>query len=182
MAEALVEIRDRMPVGFVLFGGEEQGLLGSTHFLSQLPGEKRSAFQAIVNMDMIGNLNQQPGGEPAVPGVTIEGGEVSRGLIENLTRQAAAYTDLAVQVSFNPFASDHVPFIQAGLPAVLTIEGADQTNDGYMAPTIPWQHIDDGLAYQILRMNSALIASLGRQNQPAPKSVDVQVATPDRAK
>ena len=63
MAEALVAIRDRMPVGFVLFGGEEQGLLGSTHFLSQLPGEERAALQAIVNMDMIGNLNPQPDGD-----------------------------------------------------------------------------------------------------------------------
>ena len=65
-------------------------------------------------------------GGAVIPGVMMEGGEVSRQVIEDLATQAATYTDLAVQTSFNPFASDHVPFIEAGLPAVLTIEGADQ--------------------------------------------------------
>jgi len=159
MAEALSAVRDRIPVGFVLFGGEEQGLLGSTHFLSQMPGDERSALRAVINMDMIASLNTPPGGGSAVPGVLIEGAEVSRELVENLAIQAASYTDLAVQTSFNPFASDHVPFIQAGLPAVLTIEGADQSNDRIHGPNDTLQHIDYGLAHQILRMNCALIAS-----------------------
>jgi Zn-dependent M28 family amino/carboxypeptidase len=164
MAEALTAARASAPaeftVGFILFGGEEQGLLGSKHYLSLLSDEKRQALRAIINMDMIANLNPPPDGGPVVPGVTIEGGEVSRGLIENLSTQAATYTDLAVQASFNPFASDHVPFIEAGLPAVLTIEGADQANDRIHGPNDTLEHIDEGLAHQILRMNSAYMASL----------------------
>ena len=38
----------------------------------------------------------------------------------------ASYTSLTVESSLHPFDSDHVPFIQANIPAVLTIEGKDE--------------------------------------------------------
>ena len=44
-------------------------------------------------------------------------------VIERLADAAHTYTGLTVQTSLNPFNSDHVPFIDAGIPAVLTIEG-----------------------------------------------------------
>ena len=50
---------------------------------------------------------------------------MSQALMNDLTDAAHDYTSLAVQTSLNPFASDHVPFINASLPALLTIEGAD---------------------------------------------------------
>jgi Zn-dependent M28 family amino/carboxypeptidase len=128
--------------------------------LESLPSEARAALQAVVNMDMIGTLNIQPDGSAVMPGVLLEGAEVSRGVIEGLVTQAATWTDLAVQTSFNPFASDHVPFIEAGLPAVLTIEGADQENEEIHGPGDTLDRINDELAYRILRMNTAYVASL----------------------
>jgi hypothetical protein len=159
MAEALVALKDRLPVGFALLGGEEQGLHGSQHLLATLSGDARAALRAVINMDMIGTLNRQPDGS-AVPGVLLEGAEVSRGVVEALAQQAASWTDLTVQTSFHPFASDHVPFIQAGLPAVLTIEGADQANDQIHGAGDTLDRIDDELAHRILRMNTAYVASL----------------------
>jgi Zn-dependent M28 family amino/carboxypeptidase len=50
-------------------------------------------------------------------------------VINKLATAAGIYTGLTVQTSLTPFASDHVPFINAGLPAVLAIEGADSAND-----------------------------------------------------
>lgn len=158
MAEALVAVQDRIGVGFVLFGGEEQGLHGSKHLVARLSAEQRAALRAVINMDMIANLNTLPDGTTVPPGVLLEGADVSRKVIEDLSVQAASYTDLAVQTSFNPFASDHVPFIQAGLPAVLTIEGADQANDRIHSAADVLDRIDDGLAFQILRMNTAYLA------------------------
>ena len=49
-------------------------------------------------------------------------------MIDALTEAAHDHTSLRVLTSLSPFASDHVPFIDAGLPAVLTIEGADDQN------------------------------------------------------
>jgi Peptidase family M28 len=160
MAEALQGVREQVAIRFVLFGGEEQGLHGSRHLVANLSNEERAALRAVINMDMIGNLNVLPDGTPVAPGVLIEGANVSRELIEHLSAQAATYTDLAVQTSLNPFASDHVPFITAGLPAVLTIEGADHANDRIHTAADTIEHIDPTLAHQILRMNTAYVASL----------------------
>ena len=58
----------------------------------------------------------------------LEGAPLSQSLIDSLSEAAATYTELTVETSLNPFASDHVPFINANIPAVLTIESADNTN------------------------------------------------------
>jgi hypothetical protein len=160
MAEALHAVREQISMRFVLFGGEEQGLHGSRHFLAQLSPEERAALRAVINMDMIGNLNMLPDGTSVPPGVLLEGAEVSREVIDGLVVQAATYTNLLVQTSLNPFASDHVPFIEAGLPGVLTIEGSDHANDRIHTAADTLDHIDLGLACQILRMNTAYVASL----------------------
>ncbi|MGH6900532.1 MAG: M28 family metallopeptidase [Geminicoccaceae bacterium] len=160
MAEALQPVREQIAVRFVLFGGEEQGLHGSRHFLARLSDQERAALRAVINMDMIANLNTLPDGTSAPPGVLLEGAEVSREVIDGLAAQAATYTNLSVQTSLSPFASDHVPFIEAGLPGVLTIEGADHANDRIHTAADTFDHIDLGLACQILRMNIAYVASL----------------------
>jgi Zn-dependent M28 family amino/carboxypeptidase len=59
--------------------------------------------------------------------------------------------------------SDHVPFIQAGVPAVLTIEGADSTNHNVHSVADTIDHVNYDFALEILRMNVAFVANeLGR--------------------
>ena len=70
---------------------------------------------------------------------------------------------LAVSVSSNPFGSDHVPFIDAGLPAVLTIEADDGANNDDHSARDTLDKLDITLALQILKMNLATLAGyLGR--------------------
>ena len=138
---------------FVLFGGEEQGLFGSRQYVGSLAASDRARLRAVVNMDMIGTLNT-----PA-PTVLLEGAGVSQGVIDGLAEAAASYTSLAVQTSLNAANSDHVPFISAGLPAVLTIEGADSANDNIHTANDTLAHVDDALAIEILRMNTAFVAN-----------------------
>jgi Peptidase family M28 len=163
MAEALQAVREQISLRFALFGGEEQGLHGSRRFVASLSAAERGALRAVINMDMIANLNVLPDGTSVPPGVLLEGAEVSREVIDGLAAQAATYTNLSVQISLNPFASDHVPFIDAGLPGVLTIEGADNANERIHTAADTLDHIDLGLACQILRMNVAYVASLAAQ-------------------
>jgi Zn-dependent M28 family amino/carboxypeptidase len=59
---------------------------------------------------------------------------------------------LRVEVSLNPFASDHVPFIEAGIPALLAIEGADNTNKDVHSERDALASIDAPFAAEILRM------------------------------
>ncbi len=137
----------------VLFGGEEQGLHGSTQYVTALSAAERSRIRAVINMDMIGTLNT------ATPTVLLEGAAISQSLIDDLADAAQTYTSLIVQTSLNPFASDHVPFINASLPAVLTIEGADGANGNIHSANDLMAHIDHDLALEILRMNVAATAT-----------------------
>lgn len=140
-------------VVLILFGGEEQGLLGSIDYVGGLAPEVRNRIAAVINMDMIGRKNS------ATPGVMIEGGQNSQALMNDLVAAAATYTQLSVSTSLNPFASDHVPFIDAGLPAVLTIEADDRANTDVHSDRDTLATVDSSLAMEILRMNLAVLAT-----------------------
>jgi Peptidase family M28 len=145
----------------ILFGGEEQGLFGSSQYVAGLPAAERARIRAVVNMDMVATRNTVD------PTVLLEGGAVSQPLMGELADAAATFTSLTVETSLDPFASDHVPFINAAIPAVLTIEGADSANGNIHTANDTLDHIDFPLALEILRMNLATAATqLGRPVAP----------------
>lgn len=135
-------------VRVILFGGEEQGLFGSSQYVAGLSAEQRTRVRGVVVMDMIGT---QSG--PA--SVLLEGAPSSVHLIDDLAAAAATYTTLGVTTSLRPFASDHVPFLRAGVPAVLTIEGNDSANQQIHTDRDTLDHVSVPFLAQILRMNAA---------------------------
>jgi len=136
----------------VLFGGEEEGLFGSTQHVATLPRADRQRIRAVLNMDMIGTRNT------ATATVLLEGAELSSTQIADLSAAAAAVTGLAVETSLTPFASDHVPFINRRIPAVLTIEGGDSANGHIHSAADVAAHVDPAFAREILRMNVVALA------------------------
>jgi Zn-dependent M28 family amino/carboxypeptidase len=94
-------------------------------------------------MDMIASLNT------SIRSVMLEGATLSQRIIDGLREAAATYTQLTVETSLNPFASDHVPFINAGMPAVLTIESADNTNSRIHSGDDTIDHVKSELALEI---------------------------------
>jgi Zn-dependent M28 family amino/carboxypeptidase len=136
----------------ILFGGEEQGLFGSKHYVSAISKAEKKRIRAVVNMDMIGVSNS------STRSVLIEGAPISKTVISGLSKAAATYTQLKVETSLTPFASDHVPFINAQVPAVLTIEGADSANENIHSANDTLDKIDTEIALEILRMNVAFVA------------------------
>jgi hypothetical protein len=142
----------RHDLRFILFGGEEQGLFGSRRYVETLTAAERARIRAVVNMDMIGSLNS------STRTVLLEGAALAQRVMDGLGRAAATYTDLTVERSLNPFASDHVPFIDAGIPAVLTIEGSDNTNTAIHSERDTLDRITYDFALEILRMNVAFVA------------------------
>ena len=139
---------------FVLFGGEEQDLSGSKQFVANLSAPEQQRIRAIVNMDMIGFLNSTS------PSVLLEGAPLSQNVIDGLITAATTYTQLTVQTSLIPHDSDHVPFIDRRIPAVLTIEGSDDANDKIHSSNDTIDRINYELALEILRMNVAFTATL----------------------
>lgn len=147
IARILSTRSDDQDLRLVLFGGEEQGLFGSRQYVAALGEQDRERLTAVINMDMVATLNSE------VPAVLIEGAPVSQTLIDRLVANAQDYTSLRVDVSLQPFASDHVPFINAGLPAVLTIEGSDSANENIHTSNDTLDKIDYPLACEIIKMN-----------------------------
>jgi len=151
IARALRDLTSEHDLRFILFGGEEQGLLGSRQYVNA-HAATLPQITAAIDLDMIASLNTP------TPTVLLEGGNVSRNQIDRMLETAATYTNLEVQTSLNPFASDHVPFIEAGVPAVLTIEGADDANDRIHTDRDTLDSLNDGLAFEIVRLNTAFAA------------------------
>lgn len=108
----------------------------------------------VVNLDMIGRLNT------AAPSVLLEGAAVSQHVVDALAQTAHDTSDLEVFVSLGPFAFARVSFIDADLPAVLTIEGEDQMNIDERTPRDTLAGLDLSLAISILRMNTAAVADM----------------------
>ncbi|HSK53725.1 MAG TPA: M28 family metallopeptidase [Jiangellales bacterium] len=191
LSRALAEHAFEADTRVILFGGEEQGLHGSRQHVAALPADERSRIAGVVNLDMVGRRNGP------VAGVLLEGAPVSSWLVDRLAAAAAAWTGLTVETSLAPFASDHVPFIDAGVPAVLTIEGNDRANTDVHTARDTLATLDHGLALEILRMDVAVLAELlglvrggaaaavprpaGPVVSRAPGSVDVFALGPGRS-
>lgn len=152
LARVLATRRWRNDLQLILFGGEEEGLFGSGQHVAAMAAAERDRVRAVVNMDMIARTNTPE------PGVLLEGAPVSKTLLDELAAAAATWTELAVSTSLNPFASDHVPFIDAGMNAVLTIEDNDSANHDVHTVGDVRAKLDTSLAMQILRMNLAVAA------------------------
>ena len=135
---------------FILFGGEEQGLFGSLAHVAGLGSGH--GVRTVVNMDMIATINTATG-----PTVLIEGGAISQTLIDDLAAAAETYTGLAVQTSLHFANSDHVPFIRAGIPAVLLIEGNDSANTHVHTARDTVDRLNVDFMAEIVRMHLAFL-------------------------
>ena len=152
IGQALTDRIARHDLRLILFGGEEQGLFGSRQYVDGLDAGERARIRAVINMDMIACRNTSQAS------VLLEGSALSQTVIDALADIAAAHTSLAIQTSLNPFNSDHVPFLEQGIAAVLTIEGTDSANDRVHTERDTLDTLDIDLALEILRMNVLFVA------------------------
>ncbi len=91
-------------VCFVAFGAEETVLSGSRHFVAALTSQGQTSPQAMVNLDMVGVGDEwQLMGSPS--------------LIEKIDQEAAAL-GLDPVPTEPRLSSDHLSFMDAGIPAI----------------------------------------------------------------
>src|SRR5262249_2682521 len=79
-------------------------------------------------------------------------------MMDALEAAAGTYTGLAVERSLHPFNSDHVSFIECGVPGVLAIEGADSSNNRVHSARDTPDHVDLHPALETFRINGGFIA------------------------
>ncbi len=96
-------------VGFILFSGEEMGLLGSIYYVQHqlIPPEK---IKLVINLDMVGSGDE---------GITIVNGKDMTAVVDKIqaiNKQMKLLPDIKLRP--NAADSDHYPFTRVGIPAI----------------------------------------------------------------
>jgi hypothetical protein len=155
MARILAAYPPQATVRFIPFSGEEQGLDGSEYYVSQLSAAERARIKGVFIMDMIGYKSQ------AYPlNVLLESDSSVTGavdLVTTLNSNAQTYTALDVDISYYAWGSDHVPFLDVNIPAVLLIEQEYDSYSCYHQTCDTPNRLTPAQAGEVLRM---LIAAL----------------------
>jgi Zn-dependent M28 family amino/carboxypeptidase len=110
--------------------------------------------QAMVDMDMIAYT------QDADLDCLLETEEFAQTLLDLLADAANQFTSLRIETTFYAWGSDHVPYLAAGLPAILTIEN-DWSDYPYYHTTndLP-HHLTVAMGEEILKMNVAAVAAM----------------------
>jgi Zn-dependent M28 family amino/carboxypeptidase len=169
--------RPILPVVFVAFNREEDGLLGSRDFVESYVPQAPFRAQCAHILEMVGYASSAPGSQRVPTGLPIKSRDVGDflGLLANGTssrimnlvlRQAGAYvpelpvTGLNVKLGLEKFLpvlsrSDHAPFWANGIPAVMWTDTSEFRNYNYHT------HRDtpDTLDYEFLRRVTQLLTA-----------------------
>jgi len=109
-------------VEFVLFDGEELGLIGSRVYAAAL--DTAAVYEGVLNLDMIG---WEPEAETMEAAIGIRAGATPDSILANALDAAIESFDLPLETSIllpgEPGSSDHIAFWDVGIPAILLIEG-----------------------------------------------------------
>ena len=107
LAEALAGRSLPFSVRFIAFGAEELGLHGSRHYVASLTEAERARIKVMMNFDVVGS------------GVQLE--VAGHQALTDLALKIAAELEIEAQPGSMPpgASSDHVPFQDAEIPALL---------------------------------------------------------------
>ena len=113
----------RRSVLFALWDGEEQGLLGSKHWVSQ-PTIRLDAIKLMINVDMIGRMRERR--------LEVYGSRTAKGL-RKFVSQHNAETDMRLDFNWEMKEnSDHYSFFKHGIPVLMFHTGL---HDDYHRPS-----------------------------------------------
>jgi hypothetical protein len=156
-AKAVAEYAEHIPVGFVAFNREEDGMVGSTDFVNNYVSKNTIHIQQAHILEMVGYCSHRPKSQQFPKGLPVKVSDTgdflgvianqdSNALIERILRQAKSYFPnfpvLGLQVYaglekyFPPLSrSDHAPFWKAGIPALLWTDTSEFRNPNYHQTT-----------------------------------------------
>ena len=139
---------------FVLFSGEELGLLGSGYYVGH-PAIPLDRTVAMVNFDMVGRMRESR--------VSISGIESAAGL-RSMVSTAAAGERLSLNLRDSPYGpSDHSRFYTAGVPVLFF---STERHDDYHKTTDTEDHINTLGMAQIAKVATRVIEDLTGVTRP----------------
>jgi Zn-dependent M28 family amino/carboxypeptidase len=138
----------RRNVLFITFSGEELGLLGSQHFVSE-PTIPLTDIRAMINLDMIGRLSKTP--------LAIMGIDTATEF-PDLVKTAAERAGIEYRGSGGRFGgSDHASFARHEVPVLFFFTGIHKQ---YHQPEDDWDLINAPGATQVLGLAHDLLVEL----------------------
>ncbi len=99
---------DRRSVLFIAFGAEEEGLLGSCHYVFEAPEVPLRRTRAMMNFDMVGRLRNDA--------LVVSGQETAEAWTSMVANANAPEIFISRPVVSAPTGTDHACFWQAGIP------------------------------------------------------------------
>jgi Zn-dependent M28 family amino/carboxypeptidase len=155
MARIFTAYRPEATVLFICYSAEELGLWGSRdHVQDLIAAGDLDKIQAMLNLDMIGYT-----ADPDLD-CLLETEPFAAGLLDMFADAASQFTTLRIVTDLDACCSDHKPYLNNGVPALLTIE-YDYFEYPYYHTTqdLP-VHLDLDMAREILKMNVAAMAQM----------------------
>lgn len=150
MARILSTYKNNKTIRFFVTNGEESGLKGAHHYAGVLTksGEIKN-LDLVINMDMVGwNKNGI---------VELETDAPYEKLAISFSELAASYTTLKTKITIGAWGSDHVPFLKAGVPSILTIEDWSTKTPCYHSACDKPEGLNYAYATEIGKLNVAAV-------------------------
>ena len=167
----------------VFFNREEDGMVGSKEFVASLGGQPARRIREAHVFEMVGYRDRAAGSQKLPHGLPIpyapdvgdflallanrDSSAISEELMGLATRYVRQFPVLALQVYFGierAFAvlnrSDHAPFWQAGIPAMMWTDTAEFRNPHYHRESDTPDTLDYDFMAQVTRLALARAASL----------------------
>ena len=163
------------PIVFCAFTLEEYGFIGAKHFI-QHDLKRKNQISAMISLEMLGFINTTPGSQTYPPYVdasqypdtgdfiAVVGNEPSAGLAQAIAKgmmrsvPALKVETLVVPGQGENFTevrlSDHSPFWDAGIPAVMITDTAFFRNPNYHQPSDTLETLD----LEFIRDNARAVA------------------------
>jgi len=163
-------------IRFIAFSGEELFLFGSKHY-SKLVAERGDRIAGVLNFDLLGH------DEDGVLDIHVLGDEQSQWLVNVFGTTAERYNievDLRKRNDSSFIFSDHSPFWEIGIPAVMVAEestfGAPESTDYIHSEADTLERITRPLGALALQLAVATLAELAG---PIPAPGEPGGGTPD---
>ncbi|NDJ53655.1 MAG: M20/M25/M40 family metallo-hydrolase [Chloroflexi bacterium] len=175
MARLLADQTPQRTIHFALFSAEEVTLDGSRFFVSQAQQQGETII-AMIALDTIGNAAGDTGGAAvrvfaAPPDLAVNPADSPGRLLGRSLAATADLSDSPLDVQLQPTLdrpgrwSDHVPFVDAGIPALRLIEPIERTDLNHSGFDLP-ETISPIYLTQVTRLTLNSLIGLAWGPQP----------------
>jgi hypothetical protein len=151
IARIFQNVRTKRSIVFILSEDEEVGLLGAHHYIKRMQEAGDLAkIKFAINMDMIAYNSDGI--------VDLETSEDFESWANKMAELTMIYTHLQPNKVLNPWGSDHVPFIENKIPALLTIEHWKTHTPCWHQSCDTLNTLNFDFGKEITRLNAATLA------------------------